>query len=139
MTRLDWNTSESDPEVRFREDDYSLQFSAVGNDHVFLRFDKGARKGEVWITDLHFGPETEQIIVNAFDVAAAKFNTSVAGRIIRMTSIAPQSENHDKVIIAFDRHREKLTTIVAALGRKYDDCYLDTSRPSKFDLVMKVL
>lgn len=134
-----WEVSKFDELVRFREDDFSLQFSSVGDDRLFLRFDKGARGSEVWISDLNFQPEELAQMLRAFDVAAAEFKTTIAEKVVRMTSIAPNSADHDQVVEAFDRQRGKLITVVAALGRRYDDCYLDTSRPGKFDLVMKVL
>lgn len=138
MPEFAWHVSDFDPDIRFREDDYSLQLSAVGNDRLFLRFDRGARRGEVWISDLSFQPEALDQMLRAFDVAAAEFSATIAEKVVRMTSIVAGSAKNDEVVEAYDKQREKLISVVTALGRRYDDCYLDTSRPGKFDLVMKV-
>ena len=138
MSGFPWEVSKFDERVRYREDDYSLQLSSVDDDHLFLRFAKDSRGGEVWISDLTFQPEELSQMLRAFDVAAAEFKTTIAGKVVRMTSITPGSSDNEEVVEAFDRQRDKLRTVVAALGRSYDDCYLDTSRPGKFDLVMKV-
>lgn len=134
-----WQISTFDPEVRFREDDFSLQFSVVGDDRLFLRFDKASRGGELWISDLVYLPEARDQMLKAFDVAAAEFKTTIAGKVVRMTSIASGSSSNSEVVEAYDTQSTKLKAIVAALGRSYKDCFLDTSRPGRFDLVMKVL
>lgn len=72
-------------------------------------------------------------------MAAAEFKTTIAGKVVRMTSIASGSSANSEVVEAYDTQSTKLKAIVAALGRSYKDCFLDTRRPGRFDLVMKVL
>ncbi|KEJ96867.1 hypothetical protein SUH3_08815 [Pseudosulfitobacter pseudonitzschiae] len=111
----------------------------MGEDGLFLSFQPEARSGEIWISGMVYPPEGLDYLVRAFEVAAADFDTTIAQKIVRMTSIASVSSERAEVVDAYAKKRKSLKAVVERLGRQYGDCYLDESRPGKFDLVMKVL
>ncbi len=138
MSGFAWRTSALDERIRSREDDYSVQFSEVGNDLLFLRFDKLAPRGEVWISDLNFLPRDLDVVVRAFEVAAYDFDLTIADRVVRMPGLATLNAPHSDVVAAYDEAKAKLSNIFESLGRQIDDCILDLGIGGKYDLVVSV-
>ena len=138
MTTFLWAKSKSDASVRFREDAFSVQLSIIGNDDLFLRFDKDANREETWISDLTYQEGDRELMARAFVVGATDFGQTIANRAVRILGIAKTRDLHHEVVAAYDRKRHELEIIASVLNLQIKNSRLDNSRVGRFDLVAEL-
>lgn len=138
MSGLSWQPIADQCSVRFRSDDYSLQYSADGHPMLFIRFDLvDSTSKELILSDFNVLDVESEIAKRVFEHAIDAKGLSFANKDIRLRNIAPQASYAD-LVDRFDNMKSILRAVFDYLRLGWSDIVLDHRGNDNFDLVIRM-
>jgi|SRR6056297_774862 len=138
MSGLSWQPIADQCSVRFRSDDYSLQYSADGHPMLFIRFDLvDSTSKELVLSDFNVLNVERELAKSVFEHAIKAKGLSFANKDIRLRNIAPHA-SHVDVVDRFDNMKSVLRAVFDHLSLGWSDIVLDHRGNNNFDLVIRM-